>query len=218
MADITDATELTESEESDLRVALRMIGEEAGRADAPPGPVPHRPVRWRRRATVGGVLATAAALAIGVLTIGVLTFVSTDGRSATSAGGADGQGLTGVETVACARFAVEGEVVAVRDASRPHQVVVTLAVWDWIKPARGAKEVEINTVDPEWLEDKPFRAGEHLVLVDMGRPDGEVLADRGAHVKMVRELFKRELPKAAKTECPAFWRDQDAGSTTPPDS
>ncbi|MER6143103.1 hypothetical protein ABT174_24200 [Streptomyces sparsogenes] len=217
MADITDATELTESEESDLRVALRMIGEEAGRADTPPGPVP-RPVRWRRRATARGVLATAAALAIGVLTIGLLTFVSTDGRSATSAGGADGQGLTGVEEVACARFAVEGEVVAVRDASRPHQVVVTLAVWDWLKPAQGAKEVEINTVDPEWLEDKPFRTGEHLVLVDMGRPDGEVLADRGTHVKMVRELFKRELPKAAKTECPAFWRDQDAGSTTPPDS
>ncbi|OMI40280.1 hypothetical protein [Streptomyces sparsogenes] len=216
MADITDATELTESEESDLRVALRMIAEEAGRADLPPEPAP-RPVR-RRRATVRGVLATAAALAVGVLTIGVLTFVSTDGRSATSAGGADGQGLTGVETVACARFAVEGEVVAVRDASRPHQVVVTLAVRGWIKPAQGAKEVDINTVDPEWLEEKPFRTGERLVLVDMGRPDGEVVADRGTHVKMVRELFKRELPKAAKTECPAFWRDQDAGSNTPPDS
>ncbi|MEU5032049.1 hypothetical protein [Streptomyces milbemycinicus] len=212
MADTTDVTEPAESEENDLRLALRMIGEEAGRADLPPRPFP-RTMWWRRRGTVGGVLVAAAALSVGAL-----FFWLVDGRSVRSSGSADERGLTNVQEVACARIAAEGEVVSVRDASRPHQVVVTLAVQNWIKPERGAKEIEINTVDPEWLEEEPFKAGQHLLIVDMGRPDGEVNYYQGRHAKWERELFKRYLPKAAKTECPAFWGEQDDDGTVPADS
>ncbi|MGY0058448.1 hypothetical protein ACWY4P_18170 [Streptomyces sp. LZ34] len=211
MADSTDVTELTESEENDLRLALRMIGKEAGRADAPPRPAP-RTMWWRRRGTIGGVLAAAAALSVGVL-----IFWLVDGTPVRSSIG-DDQGLTGVEWVACARIAAEGEVVSVRDASQPHQVVVTFAVRDWIKPAQGAKQIEINTVDPEWLEEKPFKAGQHLLIVDAGLPNGEVNYFTGRHIKYERELFNSELPKAANTECPAFWRDQDDDSAVPEDN
>ncbi|MGO4423540.1 hypothetical protein AB4Z54_33860, partial [Streptomyces sp. MCAF7] len=78
MADTADVTEPTESEENDLRLALRMIGEEAGRADVPPRPAP-RTMWWRRRGTVGGVLVAAAALSVGVL-----VFWPADGRSGRS--------------------------------------------------------------------------------------------------------------------------------------
>lgn len=212
MADTTDVTELTESEENDLRLAMRMIGEEAGRADVPLRPAP-RTMWWRRRGMVGSVLVAGAALSVGVL-----VFWLVDGRSVRSSGITDDdQGLTNAEWVACARTAAEGEVVSVREASQPHQVVVTLAVQDWIKPAQGANQIEINTVDPEWLEEKPFKAGQHLLIVDAGRADGEVNYYRGRHVKYERELFKRELPKAAKTDCPAFWRDMDDDGAVPPD-
>ncbi|MES4904876.1 MULTISPECIES: hypothetical protein [unclassified Streptomyces] len=203
MSDGAEVTELTESEEDDLRLALRMIGEEAGRADVRPRPAP-RTARWRRRGTVGGVLVAAAALSVGAL-----VFWLADGRSVRSSGSADGRGLTSRQEIACARIIADGEVVAVRDASRPHQVVVTFAVRDWIKPAQGAKEIKINTVDPEWLEEKPFKAGQRLLILDLGYPNGEVLYYQGRHAKWQRDLFKRELPKAAKTECPAFWREQD---------
>ncbi|MFD8383163.1 hypothetical protein ACFV2X_32435 [Streptomyces sp. NPDC059679] len=212
MADTAEGTEPTESEENDLRLALRMIGEEAGRPDAPPRPAT-RPARWRRRGTVGGVLVTAAALSVGAL-----LFWLADGRSVQSSGDADGRGLTDLEGIACARLIADGEVVAVRDASQPHQVVVTFAVRDWIKPAQGAKEIEINTVDPEWLEEKPFKTGQRLLILDSGRPNGEVLYYQGRHAKWQRDLFKRDLPKAAKTKCPAFWRDQDDDGAVPPDA
>ncbi|MDX3696605.1 hypothetical protein PV726_41380 [Streptomyces europaeiscabiei] len=204
-------TELTGPEEHQLRLALGMIGEAAG-GDEPTTPPGRRPSRQKRPSTIVVALVAAAALSLGLL-----TFELTNGGNADGTQQEQAQALTHTEWIACSPMIVEGDVVAVRDHPQQADAVnMTLTVTDWIKPGQGTeRRIEFTTMSAKWKGEPPYAKGEHLLVVVMDRPDepADTFRANGAGtsrtLKSVRSRIKKDLPAAAKTECPAFWRNRD---------
>ncbi|WP_416986396.1 hypothetical protein [Streptomyces sp. T028] len=205
----------------DLRLALGMIGEAAG-GDEPATASSPRPAWPKRPSTIVGALVAAAALTLGLLTLGLLTlglltFGPTKGGDSGGAQQDQARALTNTEWIACSPTIVEGDVVAVRDHPRQADAVtMTLNVTDWIKPSRGTEQqIEFTTMSAKWKGEPPYTKGEHLLVVVMHRPDepADTFRDDGAGtsrtLKAMRRRIEKDLPAAAKTECPAFWRNRD---------
>ena len=101
--------------------------------------------------------------------------------------------------VACSRLIVEGDVVSVRSAA-DGQMVTTLAVQEWIKPASGKSRARIETVDI--AKDgvyKRWAPGTHLRLaIDVdpsALPNWEFSAAQFAKIGAA-------VPSAKKLSCP----------------
>lgn len=199
-------TGLTDSEENRLRLAFAMIGEEAGRVDPVEEPTPPRASR-RHKATTIAALATAAAVSIGLLTITL-----GDPDTASPGGGreapdAQGQGQTLLEWVACGKTIAVGDVKAVSPSAKSGRVTVTFTVQDWIKPAHGKHEIDLDVVDPTQARVRePWRVGQHRLIVVPQRRDLETDTFGGAELGTNQARIEEAMPKAAHTQCPAAWR------------
>ncbi|UCM89729.1 hypothetical protein [Streptomyces marincola] len=202
-------------EERRLRLALRMIGEEAGWAHPAPSTAAVRPVpssgaaRSRHRRVVARAAVAAVALALGFLAVAT----ADNGSGATgSSDVADGsaRGLRDHEWIACSTTIVEGQVLDVRPAAEPGRDLVTIEVAEWIKPSEGPSEVELPLVDLRLAQvQEPLREGEHVLLAVSVLSDEEPVVLRGDRLARERVIIKEALPRAARTECPDFWLNQD---------
>lgn len=205
--------DLTEREEQRLRHAFAMIGEEAAR-DEPSQettqPTASQP--WLRRRSV--VLAGALAIAAAVLAGGLVVTTGGGESSTPRAGSAltspdsseDGNGITAAQAIACSRAIVVGHVVAVRDASEPGRVVVTIDVQEWIKPASGPNRADFNVVDPRRVNEKRWKPGTRVLFRVPLRRDRLAGVSQGDHVPFNRKMFVQALPKARYATCPPLFR------------
>ncbi|MEE1942430.1 hypothetical protein V1L54_24015 [Streptomyces sp. TRM 70361] len=206
MPETPDAVEPTRREEERLRLALGMIGDEAGR----PEPAPHiarRTAVWRRRGVLAGALGAAAAVSVLLLVIGP---PGGDGSPGSEGPGREeaGQGQTYQEYIACARMIADADIADVRRSPEEGRLLVTLDVREWIKPTSGAERVELDVVDPSVAGvGEPWREGRRALVVVPARDDlaadvftGDALADQ-------REQLEYYLPRAAGTECPSHWKN-----------
>ncbi|MEV4040800.1 hypothetical protein [Streptomyces umbrinus] len=199
---------LTGPEEDQLRLALGMIGEaaEEGGSDSAQGP---RRVWLKRPGTIAGALVAAAAVGLILLAYGLA-----DGSARSRQD--QGQALTDVERIACSPKIAEGAIAAIKE--HPEQadaVKVTLTVTDWIKPKQGSqRQIQFTTMSGKWKGEPAYSTGEHLLVVVMDRPDepAETFRVDGAGTSRtlaaIRSRIDKDLPAAAKTECPAFWRNR----------
>lgn len=195
-------TEPTEHEERQLRLALRMIGDEANRPTPTPAPVT-APVPVRRRPyLIGAVAAGIAAVVVAGIAL------SGNGSGPTDADRADtGQGQTLLEWIACARTIAEGDITEVRDAPEKGRIVVSLTVQDWIKPTRGHERIQLDLVDPAVAEvNAPLRAGQHVLIAVPTRKDLEADTFTGHALAKKRKEITAHLPTARRTPCPPYWR------------
>ncbi|GHB89139.1 hypothetical protein GCM10010306_100320 [Streptomyces umbrinus] len=202
-------TPLTGPEEDQLRLALGMIGEaaEEGGSDSAQGP---RRVWMKRPGTIAGALVAAAAVGLVLLAYGLADDGSAGSRQD------QGQALTDVERIACSPKIAEGNIAAIKE--HPEQadaVKVTLTVTDWIKPKQGSqRQIQFTTMSGKWKGEPAYSTGEHLLVVVMDRPDepAETFRVDGAGTSRtlaaIRSRIDKDLPTAAKTECPAFWRNR----------
>lgn len=206
-------TQLTGPEEHQLRLALGLIGEAVG-GDEPATPLRARPAWPKRPGTVVGALVAAASLALVLLAYGLA-----DGDS----GGAQqdqGQALSHMEWIACSPMIVEGDVVAVRDhPGQDDAVKVTLTVTEWIKPSQGAeRQIQFTALSAKEMGEYPYRKGEHMLVAVRDRPDEPADtfrvdgAGKSRTLEFERNRIDQNLAAAAKTECPAFWRNRDDDS------
>ncbi|MGX1915608.1 hypothetical protein ACWIID_43420 [Streptomyces phaeochromogenes] len=203
-------TPLTGPKEDQLRRALGMIGEATEEGGSGSGQGPRR-VWVKRPGTIAGALVAAAAVGLVLLAYG-LADDSSDGSRQDQ-----GQALTEVERIACSPKIVEGDITAIKE--QPEQAdaaKVTLTVTDWIKPKQGAqRQIQFTTMSGKWKGEPAYSTGEHLLVVVMDRPDepAETFRVDGAGTSRTLAAFRsridKDLPAAAKTECPAFWRNRD---------
>ncbi|MER7048390.1 hypothetical protein [Streptomyces jumonjinensis] len=199
--------QFTDAEEERLRAALRMIGEETGRAEESEKPpaLPNRVIWWRRRGAAGGLLAAAAAAAIGL-------GIALDGDDSGGRSGTGGDAKLSTEGwIACSQAMVEGDVVSVREAPQPGRVILTLTVTDWLKPDTGKKQADFNVVDPE--RDgayKRWKPGERLLIVISQErdehvtaygPDAYITSHGGPDIAEVRARIEKAMPKAVGMTC-----------------
>ncbi|WP_326604330.1 hypothetical protein [Streptomyces sp. NBC_01800] len=182
---------LTESEEDRLRLTLSLIAKEADREAT--AQAAHRN---RRRVLTGMLIAAAVAISMGIAVTGDPS--STAGRP-----GPRGDGkLTTAGAIACSRVIAEGDVVSVRDAPQPDRVILTFHVKDWLKPAHGAQQVDLNVVDP--AKDgllKRWQPGEHVLIVVETDRDNHVNTYRGDTIAERRAELEPALPKALGMKC-----------------
>ncbi|MFD9193574.1 hypothetical protein ACFWCA_35895 [Streptomyces phaeochromogenes] len=202
-------TRLTGPEEYQLRPALGMIGEasEGGGSGSAQGP--RR--AWRKRpGTIAGALVAAAAVGLVLLAYGLADDGSDGSRQD------QGQALTEVEWIACSPKIVEGDIAAIEDHPEQTDAVrITLTVTDWIKPKQGSqRQIQFTTMSGKWKGETAYSTGEHMLVVVVDRPDepSETFRVDGAGTSRTLASFRsridRDLPAAAKTECPAFWRNR----------
>ncbi|MFF5007315.1 hypothetical protein ACFY3G_31355 [Streptomyces phaeochromogenes] len=202
-------TRLTGPEEHQLRPALGMIGEAAEGGGSGSAQDPRR--AWRKRpGTIAGALVAAAAVGLVLLAYGLADDGSDGSRQD------QGQALTEVERIACSPKIVEGDIAAIQE--HPEQadaVKVTLTVTDWIKPKQGSqRQIQFTTMSGTWKGETAYSTGEHLLVVVVDRPDepSETFRVDGAGTSRTLASFRsridKDLPAAAKTECPAFWRNR----------
>lgn len=222
--DVDDVDDVDDRDEQRLRLALAMIGAEAGRDD-PVQDTAVRPVpvaaqqlalRQRRRKVRGGLLAAAASLAVGLLTV---TLVNGGRAGNGDAGLSDDakRGQTIQEGIACARMIAVGDIVAVRDAPAAGRLVVTFEVRDWIRPGHGAKRVEVDvrdTTDPGYSE--PWKKGKNILIQVPTRRDLDAVTHRGAQLAPALAVIKHYLPQAEKTECRPYWRTEQPEANPDP--
>ncbi|WP_327394162.1 hypothetical protein OG418_03215 [Streptomyces phaeochromogenes] len=202
-------TRLTGPEEHQLRPALGMIGEAAEGGGSGSGQGPRR-VWMKRPGTIAGALVAAAAVGLVLLAYGLADDGSDGSRQD------QGQALTEVEWIACSPKIVEGDIAAIQE--HPEQadaVKITLTVTDWIKPKQGSqRQIQFTSMSGTWKGETAYSTGEHLLVVVVDRPDepSETFRVDGAGTSRTLASFRsridRDLPAAAKTECPAFWRNR----------
>lgn len=201
---------LTGPEEDQFRLALGMIGVAAEEGGSGSGQGPGRV--WRKRpGSIAGALAAAAVVGLVLLAYGLADDGSDGSRQE------QGRALTEVEWIACSPKIVEGDIAAIED--HPEQadaVKVTLTVTDWIKPKQGSqRQTQFTTMSGTWKGETAYSTGEHMLVVVMDRPDepADSFRDDGAGTSRTLASFRsridNDLPAAAKTECPAFWRNRD---------
>ncbi|WP_406490146.1 hypothetical protein [Streptomyces phaeochromogenes] len=212
-------TRLTGPEEHQLRPALGMIGEAAEGGGSGSAPGPRR--AWRKRpGTIAGALVAAAAVGLVLLAYGLADDGSDGSRQD------QGQALAEVEWIACSPKIVEGDIAAIED--HPEQadaVKITLTVTDWIKPKQGSqRQIQFTAMSGTWKGETAYSTGEHMLVVVMDRPNepSETFRVDGAGTSRTLASFRsridRDLPAAAKTECPAFWRKRGDNGTWRADS
>lgn len=202
---------LTGREEQRLRRAFAMIGEEAARDEPIPATAASTAsrLRWRRRpAIIAGGLAAAAACAIVVAVIGGAGNGASQSPTAlrppdSSEGGS---GITYAQEIACSRTIVVGDVIAVRDASKPGRVVVAIDVQEWIKPASGPDRASLNVIDPRRVNEKRWTRGTHVLFTEPLRRDELASVSKGREVKFDRKMLVEALPKASHATCPSPFR------------
>ncbi|MFI5682015.1 hypothetical protein [Streptomyces cellulosae] len=203
-------TPSTGPEEDQLRLALGVIGEAAEDGGSGSGQGPRR-VWMKHPGTIAGALVAAAAVGLVLLAYGLAEDGSAGSRQD------QGQALTEVEWIACSPKIVEGDIAAIQE--HPEQadaVKVTLTVTDWIKPKQGSqRQIQFTTMSGKWKGEPAYTTGEHLLVVVVDRPEepSETYRVDGAGTSRtlaaVRSRIDKDLPAAAKTECPAFWRSRD---------
>ena len=203
-------TPLTGPEEDQLRLALGMIGKAAEEGGSGSGQGPRR-IWMKRPGTIAGALVAAAAVGLVPLANGLADDGSDGSRQD------QGQALTEVERIACSPKIVEGDIAAIED--HPEQadaVKITLTVTDWIKPKQGSqRQIQFTAMSGTWKGETVYSTGEHMLVVVMDRPDepADTFRVDGAGTSRTLASFRsridKDLPAAAKTECPAFWRNRD---------
>ncbi|MFP3989771.1 hypothetical protein U9R90_20305 [Streptomyces sp. E11-3] len=210
-----DERELTGHEEERLRLALRVIGDEAAREE----PATPRPLAWWRNGSVIGPLAAAAAV-VGVIVLGIANGAGTGSTNNAKDAGADagdkkvsdgaGQGQTHQEGIACAKMIVEGDVLAVRKSSAEGRVLITLEVTEWFKPTKGTERVELDLVDPSLVDDeRSLRKGQHILVYVPVREDLDTNPSIDDEVPSERKNLEYYLPRSAETVCPPYWKNGD---------
>ncbi|CAL9278870.1 hypothetical protein SUDANB180_07537 [Streptomyces sp. enrichment culture] len=204
--------------EQAVRLALRMIGEEAGRTDRPGDAVPEALVPRRpdprRRLRTAAVWATAvaacAAVAVTVALSGLLSgeapgdgVASPGTRSTAAAEG--GQGQTLLEWIACARTIVVGDVTEVAPSGKG-RLEVGLDVEEWIKPPRGDHKITMDVVDPGVAQDRPpIEEGTRVLVVLPRRADQAADTFEGGQLTQYRSAIIAALDDAGRTTCPQPW-------------
>ncbi|MGW5446074.1 hypothetical protein [Streptomyces asiaticus] len=201
-------TEPTESEETRLRRAFALIGEEAGRAGPATAPADRaasvgtrtaatRPPRKQRR--VRAALAAAAAACVAAIVVTV-TVTASDGSGKDA--DTTGRGQTFPEALACATAVVEGDLTAVRPAGQG-RVHMTVSVDQWFKPSTGPGTARFDLADPAVADPaEAYATGDHLLLL-VPRRKGQIPDTfQGQELRPTRDRITRTLPEAAHTPCP----------------
>ncbi|TMU89874.1 hypothetical protein [Streptomyces sp. DASNCL29] len=198
-------TEPTETEETRLRRAFALIGDEAGRPDLAASvrtvPAAARPPRGRRR--VRAALAVTAAVCTA--TIIVTVAVTADGGSGTDTD-TTGRGQTFPQALACANAVVEGDLTAVRPTGQG-RIQVTMSVDRWFKPSAGPATARFDLAAPAVADPaEAYADGDHLLLL-VPRRKGQIPDTyQGQELKPMRDRITRTLPEAAHTTCPPEFR------------
>ena len=119
------------------------------------------------------------------------------------------QGQSQAEWVACARLIAQGNVLDVRDAPEAGRVIVKFAVTEWIKPATGADQVELDVVDPATAKERnPWAPGGPVLVLIPTRSDLPADTFTGESRQLYRRLIRSWLPTAARTSCPRHWSEE----------
>ncbi|MFI7276924.1 hypothetical protein [Streptomyces sp. NPDC049879] len=207
-----DEDGFTPEEAARLRAALAIIGAEAGRVPPADALAGRRTRKERRRgaflASAARVAAAGVAAVAGLTVVGAVVLGIVSGSGPGGAGGAEdggGQGLTLVESVACADFVAEGEVTGLRPSDEPGRIVLGLAVEEPLVPAGEAGPVELDIPEPD--PDTVPRVGERVFVLVYGQRDIPADLVRGAAVPDMTAQYREALPAAEGLECPDFWRD-----------
>lgn len=199
---------ITPEEEVALGRALKTIGDELAGAD----PDTHSAssgiqAPWWRN---GGLLGAAAA---AVIVVGVV-FASMTGPDQSDDGGEGSRSLTDVQWVACAAGIGFGEVTSVAPGSMPEKVVLTVSVRRWLKaPQHPTLTETFETMSGDFTGDPEFEIGQRILflLQDIPTEPAEVFRTgtaRHPSAADIEQTVEKQLPKAATTECPAFWRNR----------
>ncbi|MEV6166023.1 hypothetical protein AB0L71_29745 [Streptomyces sp. NPDC052052] len=202
------------TDEDRIRLALGMIGAEAagdraGAAHTPvPVPVPVAPRRPVRRALLPALILAASVAAVA-LVLGTWTDGSGTPSRRTAGHEADA-GMTWEAVVPCTRMIAEGDVVSVREAAGAGRVVVTFAVDDWLRPARGRERVDVEVPDPAAQPGTArWKPGEHLLLVVYSAHDQFASDYQGDEIAVTRAAIEPYLKKTEGRACEltGTWRD-----------
>lgn len=149
----------------------------------------------RRRAMF---VALVAAAAVAVFGVGIASDEpAASGRSAARTGGVDRYEAW----VACSRYIVVGDVMAVRKAPTKDRVVLSLAARDWLKPSHGRTAVDLEVLDPVSLDATPLRPGEHVLVIVAAEQEGHSRTYRGDQLDGARHAVERAL-LTAPAGCP----------------
>ena len=205
---LTEMSQLSGPEEDRLGRAMTVIGREAARDepadDAATGETSSPPTWWRRPQLL------AAACVAAIVAIVAVVYANRGSEPNQEAS----QALNGAEEIACAYQIVDGRIASTEGAARPHEVWMTVAVDDWIKPATETRATtRFLTGSARFNETKPYRPGQRVLVLVLGKPDAAVgnLATlyRGEEADWQRRRIQRYLPKATQTKCPDVWRHPD---------
>jgi hypothetical protein len=153
-------------------------------------------------------LAIAAVVTAAAASLAGLFLVNQPEPSRSNEAGDKSQSL--IQWVACATVIAEGDVVAVRPAPQRGRLVLTFAVRDWIKPAQGARRVELNVVDPRVANvRRAWKPQKHVMIGVPVRRDLEAVPFTGRRLAFERPRIERALQevKAGGVTCPPYWRN-----------
>ncbi|MHC0432316.1 hypothetical protein ACX6XY_19335 [Streptomyces sp. O3] len=197
-----DEREPTLGEEERLRLALRVIGDEAARR-GPEARAAAPTVWWRHTGPLAAV-AVVAAVVLGI----VLSGRATDGSEG---GDAMAEAQSETEAIACARMIVEGDIVKVREPSDRGRVLVTLDVTEWFKPAHGAGRIQLDLVDPAIVDvDRSYQKGQHVLIYVPIREDLDANPSIDDEVPSRRKNLEHNLPRSQGVECPPYWKNSES--------
>ncbi|MFJ1997168.1 hypothetical protein [Streptomyces asiaticus] len=201
-------TEPTETEETRLRRAFALIGEEAGRPGPTTAPADRaalvgtlttatRPPRKQRH--IRAALAAAAAACVAAI---VVTVTVTAGDGSGKNADTTGRGQTFPEALACATAVVEGDLTAVRPAGQG-RVQVTVSVDQWFKPSTGPATARFDLADPAVADPaEAYTTGDHLLLLVPRRKSQIPDTFQGQELQPIRDRINRTLPEAVHRPCP----------------
>lgn len=189
-----------------------MIGEEAARDEPPQETTPSRSGHpwWRRRPAIAAGALTAAAVVCAAVVAGIGGAENGAPRSPTALRPSDssegGNGITYAQGIACSQTIVVGELLAVREAPERGRVIVTIDVQEWIKPASGPSQVNLNVIDPRTYNEERWKPGTYVLFRIPLRLDRLAGVSQGPDVKFDRKMLVRALPKSKQATCPPPFR------------
>lgn len=117
---------------------------------------------------------------------------------------------TAAQWLACARNVVDGNVLQQRSGPEPGRLTLTLAVDEWVKPVNGKNTLTLDVPKPAAQGKKPWRVGTRYLVVVPRNKRLAPSAFAGSQIPRYRKIVDDNLPEAAATTCPKFWRTAHA--------
>ncbi len=177
------------------------VGVEMAQAD--------QPWTWRHGAAL---VATGVVLALACVVVWVVVRHEPEAPAPSKA---LDRSQSAPQWLSCARQVIDANVLAKRGGD-PGRVLVTFAVQEWVKPVQGKDSVTLDLPVPTAQGRKPWRVGTRYLVVVPRNTRLAPNAFTGSQITHYRKVVDTNLPEAAATPCPKFWRNAKPGDVVSP--